>query len=209
MRSPSQANGTHPRPDACVPLLQARRDSNPQPPVLETGALPIELRTSKQPSSRLVDRDTWPGAESNCRHHDFQSCALPTELPGRRKKPARSLSGRGRGVSSESADPTGSPLPPASAGSTCQRPSRKVRTCFTELLRVASTWETPPLRRRFRTSSGGGIRTRDLRVMSPTSYQTAPPRNRAQSIPTGLRGGQPLGGLFRRPLRNIPFRRNR
>ena len=26
--------------------LQARRESNPQPPVLETGALPIELRTS-------------------------------------------------------------------------------------------------------------------------------------------------------------------
>ena len=25
----------------------------------------------------------WPGAELNCRHHDFQSCALPTELPGR------------------------------------------------------------------------------------------------------------------------------
>src|SRR6266550_8792105 len=25
--------------------LQARRESNPQPPVLETGALPIELRT--------------------------------------------------------------------------------------------------------------------------------------------------------------------
>src|SRR5512138_727145 len=25
-----------------------------------------------------------PGAESNHRHHDFQSCALPTELPGRR-----------------------------------------------------------------------------------------------------------------------------
>ena len=25
---------------------QARRDSNPQPPVLETGALPVELRTS-------------------------------------------------------------------------------------------------------------------------------------------------------------------
>jgi DNA-binding transcriptional MocR family regulator len=29
--------------------------------------------------------------------------------------------------------------------------------------------------RRF-VDSGGGIRTRDLRVMSPTSYQTAPPR---------------------------------
>ena len=24
----------------------------------------------------------WPGTELNCRHHDFQSCALPTELPG-------------------------------------------------------------------------------------------------------------------------------
>ena len=24
----------------------------------------------------------WPGTESNCRHKDFQSSALPTELPG-------------------------------------------------------------------------------------------------------------------------------
>ena len=24
----------------------------------------------------------WPGTESNCRHEDFQSSALPTELPG-------------------------------------------------------------------------------------------------------------------------------
>ena len=24
----------------------------------------------------------WPGAELNCRHYDFQSYALPTELPG-------------------------------------------------------------------------------------------------------------------------------
>ena len=30
----------------------------------------------------------WPGAESNCRHADFQSAALPTELPG---QPARAL----------------------------------------------------------------------------------------------------------------------
>ena len=42
----------------------------------------------------------WPGAESNCRHHDFQSCALPTELPGpgwaerRIKKPASARAAR-------------------------------------------------------------------------------------------------------------------
>src|SRR5690606_8924377 len=59
----------------------ARQDSNLQPPVLETGALPIELRAS---GSRVRPvTASWPGAESNCRHHDFQSCALPTELPGR------------------------------------------------------------------------------------------------------------------------------
>ncbi len=68
-----------------------RRDSNPQPPVLETGALPVELRTSRHPASNAAPAPSlsprrailpWPGAESNCRHHDFQSCALPTELPG-------------------------------------------------------------------------------------------------------------------------------
>ncbi len=34
----------------------------------------------------------WPGAESNHRHHDFQSRALPTELPGP-KKTARPFGG--------------------------------------------------------------------------------------------------------------------
>ena len=32
---------------ACCAVSQGRRDSNPQPPVLETGALPIELHPSK------------------------------------------------------------------------------------------------------------------------------------------------------------------
>ena len=34
-------------------------------------------------SNRLGQR-WWPGAESNCRHRDFQSLALPTELPGQK-----------------------------------------------------------------------------------------------------------------------------
>ena len=70
---------------AYSPAQQARRDSNPQPPVLETGALPVELRTSvvaRPPRQSVLQ---WPGAESNHRHRDFQSRALPTELPGRQK----------------------------------------------------------------------------------------------------------------------------
>src|SRR5437868_14884820 len=41
-----------------------------------------------------------------------------------------------------------------------------------------------PLLRGF-SHSGGGIRTRDLRVMSPTSYQTAPPRGGRIILATG------------------------
>ena len=33
--------------------------------------------------SRKFQLKWWPGAELNCRHEDFQSTALPTELPGR------------------------------------------------------------------------------------------------------------------------------
>ena len=34
--------------------------------------------------------------------------------------------------------------------------------------------------------SGRGIRTPDLRVMSPTSYQTAPPRNETRNVEIGV-----------------------
>ena len=43
------------------------------------------------------------------------------------------------------------------------------------ILGAAREREKAPIDRAF-SNSGGGIRTRDLRVMSPTSYQTAPPR---------------------------------
>jgi hypothetical protein len=33
-------------------------------------------------SNQIDTKRWWPGAESNCRHADFQSAALPTELPG-------------------------------------------------------------------------------------------------------------------------------
>ena len=36
----------------------------------------------------------WPGTELNCRHEDFQSPALPTELPGRVKRVCRLVQGR-------------------------------------------------------------------------------------------------------------------
>src|SRR3954469_7156492 len=41
--------------------------------------------------------------------------------------------------------------------------------------------------------SGGGIRTRDLRVMSPTSYQTAPPRGGRRIIAIRRSGGEGRG----------------
>ncbi len=35
---------------------------------------------------KILKERKWPGTESNCRHEDFQSSALPTELPGHEGK---------------------------------------------------------------------------------------------------------------------------
>src|ERR1700759_2255135 len=47
-------------------------------------------------------------------------------------------------------------------------------------------------------SSGGGIRTRDLRVMSPTSYQTAPPRGGHSVIAQVWGDGEAAGARLNR-----------
>src|SRR5215211_1422199 len=56
--------------------------------------------------------------------------------------------------------------------------------------------EKAPQSRGFESNSGGGIRTRDLRVMSPTSYLTAPPRvawaNNVSTARTAVKGRRGL-----------------
>ena len=51
------------------------------------GPTPILNRKRTRPRKRKPSGPCcvywWPGAESNCRHTDFQSVALPTELPSR------------------------------------------------------------------------------------------------------------------------------
>ena len=39
-----------------------------------------------QPIKLFVPMKWWPETESNCRHKDFQSSALPTELPGHKEE---------------------------------------------------------------------------------------------------------------------------
>src|SRR6202142_4265332 len=53
--------------------------------------------------------------------------------------------------------------------------------------------------------SGGGIRTRDLRVMSPTSYQTAPPR--VATYVVANKRPAVAGGVIPTPPLSIPAAR--
>ena len=70
--------------------LHARR-LVPLPPLVLRGATAWRRETRSRPTPRRATpafaalataaAGGWRGPESNWRHHDFQSCALPTELP--------------------------------------------------------------------------------------------------------------------------------
>ena len=53
---------------------------NPQPTDYKSVALPVELQRLDDHITSYVSTK-WLGTESNRRHEDFQSSALPTELP--------------------------------------------------------------------------------------------------------------------------------
>ena len=66
--------GPRPSPldDSAAITQQARRESNPQPPVLETGALPIELRTFSRTATSCELRNTTNcGQLGSVRHSEF------------------------------------------------------------------------------------------------------------------------------------------
>src|ERR1700721_2154048 len=79
---------------------------------------------------RLHKVKWWPGRELNPRHADFQSAALPTELPGRISK-SRVLNRRDRGPSMN--NPKISPLALASGAFRGRFPP--LRHAFLRLLR--------------------------------------------------------------------------
>ncbi len=52
--------------------------------------------SATDPMARILEVGMWPGTESNRRHEDFQSSALPTELPGQSLGILRKTSGESR-----------------------------------------------------------------------------------------------------------------
>ena len=69
-----------------VRRAQATRSSRSDPEPkngLQWAPGSFSLGTGKEKAAQLTEWKWWPGPESNQRHADFQSAALPTELPGR------------------------------------------------------------------------------------------------------------------------------
>src|SRR5690606_14360894 len=79
-------------PDSCARWPQGHRSFD-----AANGKHPARSRKRKSPArgrafSKYL-KTWWPGTESNRRHGDFQSPALPTELPGRKSAPPPHLPG--------------------------------------------------------------------------------------------------------------------
>ena len=206
---------------ALPPVVQARRDSNPQPPVLETGALPVELRTPAHtpghpPAGEPVDGQgrnrTADTAIFSRVLYQLSYLAKKTPEPFRCGRLGRESAGGYRRV----------PLPrPRGLDHVSDGNQRSARArpdlwkAHGRRISVASGMisasvscvvalrQTVLLRGKRRhsaalSSSGGGIRTRDLRVMSPTSYQTAPPRNKKRKVKQSREACQAEVGRKRR-----------
>ena len=215
--------------------LQARRDLNPQPPVLETGALPVELRTFiSWDGPGALPSDRWSGqgrnrtadttifsrvlyqlsylAKKNRPNHSGRGQrSIPMEMVRlyRGRTPVRT-SGRDQ-VSASSHPGTGSPRRTEREAQLPSPEANCIRTVLSaELpprpdssLGGSLTWKRRQWRRSNPSNSGGRIRTCDLRVMSPTSYQTAPPRNRDPKYRPGPKGCQPSIPASSEGLRRI------
>lgn len=76
--------------DTLLETLSSLAVRGPSPEYPAKGSLPAVARARStfalrafggQPSHPITSEGWWRGTESNCRHYDFQSYALPTELP--------------------------------------------------------------------------------------------------------------------------------
>ena len=198
---------------ALPPVVQARRDSNPQPPVLETGALPVELRTPAHTTGHPPAGEPVDGQGRNRTADTAIFSRVLYQLSYLAKKTPEPF-GAGGWVGSRRGLPASPASPPARARPRigrkpaerphAARPPERPRSsgfgrfrhdsrlgflCCLSSNRPA-TWKNAAISAAL-PSSGGGIRTRDLRVMSPTSYQTAPPRNKKRKVKGSREACQP------------------
>jgi hypothetical protein len=109
----------------------------------------------------------------------------PARAAGSDQVSATSHPGMGSAMIHCAVPPTLSIIRSPEPGSSFGQGSRSLRRPFRSLTRKRRQ------RRRSVPNSGGGIRTRDLRVMSPTSYQAAPPRNKDTEYTPAPGGCQP------------------
>ena len=120
---------------ALPPAVQARRDSNPQPPVLETGALPVELRTRACTTGHSPAGEPADGQGRNRTADTAIFSRVLYQLSYLAKKNARTLSARAAGR-----EFTG--LLPASPASPPTRARPRIRRKPVERADAASSFES-------------------------------------------------------------------